>query len=232
MLIAICDDQQEDAMYLKGLLEEHQVRIFFSGEELLKNIEDNGSKFELFLLDICMDTSMNGIELAKRLRTKDEDAVICFISSSNEFYREAYDLYDVNYLLKPVEGQTLRKLIARIDRKHVRDREQSFNFKWNGQMGSISYGNILFISSNAHMVSIYCKDGGVQVCKAKLNDVEGMLDHNVFFRCHQSFLVNMYQVDYLSGNELMIAGHQIPISRRYYPELKSRYHKILFEEVN
>lgn len=53
----------------------------------------------------------------------------------------------------------------------------------------------------------------------------------MLFRCHQSFIVNIYEVDNLSGSELKVFGYRIPVSRRYYAEVKKRYHEVLFEEV-
>jgi hypothetical protein len=42
----------------------------------------------------------------------------------------------------------------------------------------------------------------------------------------------MYHVDNLKGAELIAAGHYIPVSRRYYADVKKRYQEILFEEVD
>ena len=41
----------------------------------------------------------------------------------------------------------------------------------------------------------------------------------------------MYHVEGLSGTNLIVAGEQIPVSRRYYDKVKKRYREILFEEV-
>ncbi len=231
MRIAICDDCREDALYLNSLLMRHEVAIFSDTKILLEEIERMSGRYDLYLLDIYMGNSAEGISLAKNLREIDEDASICFVSSSDEFYREAYDLYDVNYLLKPVQETVIKQLIERVQRRISRNKEQTLTFKFNGQMGSIPYGEILFISSDGHYISIYCKDGHVQECKEKLNEMAERLNGEIFVRCHQSFLVNIYQVDNLNGSDLMIGKYRIPVSRRYHNELKNRYHEILFEEV-
>ncbi len=230
--IALCDDRREDAYGLRVLLEGHRVRVFFSGPELWNDLTQNNGRYDLYLLDIYMGDAMNGIELAKRIRQRDEDAAICFISTSDAFYREAYDLQDVNYLLKPVDADKLRRLVERTARRHARNRRQSFSYKWTGGTETIPYGNILYFSSSGHALEIRCKDGALHSFKAKLDDVESLVDGSIFLRCHQSFLVNLYQVDHLSGTDLILGAHRVPISRRYFAEVRRRYHEILFEEVN
>lgn len=102
MRIAVCDDCMEDALSLKKYLSGQEVGIYSDTESLLADVENKRRRYDLYLLDIFLRESMNGIELAERLRRAQEEALICFISSSGDFYREAYDLYAFQYLIKPV----------------------------------------------------------------------------------------------------------------------------------
>lgn len=232
MKIAVCDDCYEDAQYLKAFLKKHEVKLYPDAACLLADLRDSKQYYDLYLLDIFMENSINGIDLAEKLRTMDEAAVICFISSSDAFYREAYDLYAIQYLLKPVQASDLEQLLKRVSQNTMKGKEQNLQFKWRGETGLIPYGNILYINSREHTLFIHCRDGSVQPCKGKLNELELHLHQDIFSRCHQSFLVNMYHVDSLNGNDLYLAGDRIPISRRYYNTVKKRYQEILFEVVN
>lgn len=231
MRIAICDDNREDVLSLRKLLEGHEVRIFSEAAGLLSDIKKDGIQYDLYLLDIFMGESMNGIELAEKLRSRQEDAIFCFISTSDNFYREAYDLYAVQYLIKPVKEEEVRLLLDKVSKNLKRNREWKLPFQFRGQSGSIPYGKILYISSREHTIYIFCTDGTVQECKGKLNELAMQVCGNTFMRCHQSFLVNMYHIDSLRGMELTIGSEKIPVSRRYYAEVKRRYQEILFEEV-
>lgn len=231
MNIAVCDDCREDVQHVKVFLQGHEVKTYFKAEDLLEDVEEKRIHFDLYLLDIYIEGSMSGIELAEKLRSLDKDAVLCFVSTSNDFYREAYDLYAVQYLLKPLQREEVIQLLERVSGSLVRDREQKLSFKWKGETGMISYGKILYISSRGHTLSIYCKDGTVQECTGKLDELEHKICSNAFCRCHQSFLVNLYHVGSLNGRELTIFDSRIPISRRYYEQVKKRYQEILFEEV-
>ncbi len=232
MRIAICDDKKEDAVILSSLLTDHQVNIFGSPFDLLETVREKGNIYDIYLLDIYMETTMNGIELAKKLREIDDFAGICFISSSGDFYREAYDLQDINYLLKPITKADFEKLIARIELRRENIREKSLHYRYGGNIHSVPYGNILFISSSGHHVNITCKDGSVHSAVAKLDDIELQLDGKQFLRCHQSFIINLYKVDTVSSSDVIIAGKTVPLSRKYAENLKRRYREILFEEVN
>lgn len=232
MRIAVCDDCMEDALSLKRFLGGHEARIYSDTDSFFEDIENKKIRYDLYLLDIYMGGSIDGIELAERISREQEDAAICFVSTSNDFYREAYDLYVVQYLLKPVKEAAVKQLLDRVSKRLARNREKKLFFQSRGQTGSIPYGKILYISSREHTLSIYCTDGTVQECKGRLNELATQVCGNEFMRCHQSFLVNMYHVDSLSGTDLIVAGQRIPVSRRYYTEVKQRYQEILFEEVD
>ena len=206
MKIAVCDDCMKDALYLKGFLGGHEVRVYSDACNLFADMEDKKERYDLYLLDIYMEGPIDGIELAKKIRIWQEEAAICFVSTSNDFYREAYDLYAIQYLLKPVKEEAVKQLLDKVSKN--------------------------IISSREHILSICCMDGTVQECKGKLDEMAMQICGDIFMRCHQSFLVNMYHVDSLIGTDLIVAGQRIPISRRYYAEVKRRYQEILFEEVD
>ncbi len=222
MKIAVCDDCMRDALSVKRFLGGHEARVYSDVDSLLADVKNKKMQYDLYLLDIYMEGPVNGIELAKMLVREQEEAVICFISTSNDFYREAYDLYAVQYLLKPVREEDVKQLLERVSKNLVRNREKKLFFQSRGQTGSIPYSRILYISSREHTLSICCTGGIVQECKGRLNELAMQVCGEIFMRCHQSFLVNMYHVDSLSGADLIVAGQRIPVSRRYYTEVKDR----------
>ena len=79
MRIAICDDCAEDVQSIKKYLVGQEVGIYFDADTLLAEIEDQGKRYDLYLLDIFMESSVNGIEQAKKLRLLQEEAFICFL---------------------------------------------------------------------------------------------------------------------------------------------------------
>lgn len=119
MRIAVCDDCMEDALSLKKFLGGHEARVYSDANSLLADVEENKIQYDLYLLDIFMAESINGIRLAEKIRRTQEEVVICFISSSDEFYREAYDLYAVQYLLKPIQKEMVKQLLDKISKRQL-----------------------------------------------------------------------------------------------------------------
>lgn len=137
MRIAVYDDSSEDALSLQEKLKGQEVRIYSSATMLLEDLRERGESYDLYLLDIFIEGSIDGIELAKKLRKIDKNAVICFVSVSDAFYREAFDLYAVQYLLKPVQEYDLSQLLGRVSGGLTKDKGQSLCFKWRGQSLSL-----------------------------------------------------------------------------------------------
>lgn len=230
MKIAICDDSQADAQRLIAMLDgSHTAQWFPSAEALLIEMEEAGGYFDLYLLDIFM-TGMNGVELARYIRELDSEALLCFISTSEDFYREAYDCYAFQYLLKPVERGAFQELLCRASERMVRDRERTIKLVWNRKHLTLPYSRILFVTSRGHTLFIQCRDGVVEQHTGRLEDLSQQMDGNVFVRCHQSYIVNLYNVDAMNGDEFISGGQRIPISRRY-ARVKEQYRTLMFEDM-
>lgn len=134
-----------------------------------------------------------------------------------------------------MEEESIKKLLKKAQASFARrsdSREKTLTYSWWGKSGAIPYGKIRYIGIRGHNLAICCTDGRVQESTGKLNDLERQICGDTFLRCHQSFIVNIYQVEGMGGSSLTVAGEQIPVSRRYYAEVRKRYQQVLFEGVD
>ena len=60
---------------------------------------------------------LTGVETAKAIRKTDEQVKIVFITTSNEFASESYEVRAEDYLIKPFDGRRMNKIIDRFFRK-------------------------------------------------------------------------------------------------------------------
>lgn len=111
MKIAVCDDNLNELELIRTLLDIYKsdsiqtftVKCFESSVELASTLRFE--KFDIYILDIIMPV-MDGLTLAKEIRTFDKAAPIIFLTASPEFAVDSYTVKAFNYLLKPVVKET------------------------------------------------------------------------------------------------------------------------------
>ena len=112
MKIAVCDDNLNELELIRTLLDIYKsdsiqtftVKCFESSVELASTLRFE--KFDIYILDIIMPV-MDGLALAKEIRTFDKAAPIIFLTASPEFAVDSYTVKAFNYLLKPVVKERL-----------------------------------------------------------------------------------------------------------------------------
>jgi DNA-binding LytR/AlgR family response regulator len=228
--IAICDDNPIDRQRLIALIKlenfDCECAAYESGEMLLWDFE-SGTHFDIIFLDIFM-TGMTGVETAKQIRLADANTLLIFVSSSNEFYRESYDLYAFNYLIKPLTEEKTNEVLGRAREQLNQDSEQVIRIAFMGSLHTVRCNQLLYLSSKQHTVNFFVKNGETLKSYGKLDDFVAQLPADSFLRCHQSYIVNLNHVTAMTTGEFTIGDIRIPISRSYSGQARSQYRELLF----
>ena len=121
--IALCDDEENQLNQAAAMLNAYlisrpdlsgQVELFHGGSSLLARMEEVGG-FDLYVLDILMP-ELSGIDTGRRLRALGDGGDIIYLTSSNDFAADSYDVHAFFYLLKPVnEGKLFQVLDAAVE---------------------------------------------------------------------------------------------------------------------
>ena len=117
MKIAIVDDRAEDREALEKCIRAFHgeqadggdaggsdsaasvtIDCFASAEEFMPSFKPGA--YDIAFLDIIMD-EMNGIELAKKMRSTDPHTLIVFQTTSREYAFDAFPVHPFDYLIKP-----------------------------------------------------------------------------------------------------------------------------------
>ncbi len=114
MRVLVVDDEPAMLLAMKRLLSKAEgVKLagsFRNAAEALEFVRDN--PVDLAFLDIKIGGD-DGLELARSLRSRCADADIVFTTSHAEFAMPAYDVYPLDYMVKPISGTRLEQTIAR-----------------------------------------------------------------------------------------------------------------------
>lgn len=228
--IAICEDNDRDLAHLRSLLCQTKIPCDFaeyaSAEPLLFDMENSQKQFDIFLLDILLP-GQNGVETARRIRKLDEKAILIFLTISEDFYREAFDLYAFHYLIKPVCLADLTEVLTKAARR-ISAPAETLHITFRGQDILLRHADIAYIDSFNHTLCFHMRDDQECTAYGRLDEIQSQLASGLFVRCHKSFIVNLIHVDRLTREGFHIGNTLIPISRTYAAAAKERYHKRLF----
>ena len=116
--IAICDDEStfldNIEMFVKKYEKERGTQIFLKKYLSGLDLEDSlNLKFDIVFLDINMP-GINGMELAKGIRKKDEHTIIMFLTSLKEYVFEGYQVEASGYLTKPISYKRFSSELDRV----------------------------------------------------------------------------------------------------------------------
>jgi len=213
--LAIVEDNHGESKYLHDLIGEYclinnissEVATFSSAEDFFASWP---IELDILFLDIMLD-EINGIEIATKVRKSNERVMITFTTSNPQFSLSGYAVDALDYLIKPVSKEllfrTLDKAIHRLDIS----RHNYFTVNNNDGFFVINTMDIHYIELLNRKLIIHTKSGPV-TCLRTLQYMEVQLP-DTFFRCHNTFLVNLQAVESVQGPDIVVAGNTIPISK-------------------
>lgn len=232
MNIAICDDDKIIITQVKKYLETFfckeekytEIYTFTSGEEMLsKNVQ-----FDLCFIDIEMP-GMGGLEVAKRILDKNEHTIVIIITSYNHYLDDAMELRVYRYISKPFDEERFFSCLKSAYRRYL-THNKPIRIKSNDEISKINSCDIIYISIEHKKVYVHTYDEDIRTTedfKYWLSELDDMS----FYRCHQSFLVNLSYVRRISKGECMMVckdrQYFADVSARKYANFKKRFYDYL-----
>lgn len=225
--IAICDDVTEDASYIESLVREWaaasgnvvNVDIFPSAEAFWFQYEVNQS-FDILMLDVEMG-AMNGVELAKRVRSGNEDVQIVFITGFPDYIAEGYEVSALHYLMKPVFQDKIGEVLDKAVR-NLRRNERSLMVLQNGAMLRLPVSGVFYVEAFAHTTRVVTQESSYDLQKS-ITEMEKMLVGD-FVRCHRSYLVNLSHIRKITKSAVLLDdGQELPLSRSQYQRVNQEF---------
>lgn len=230
---AICEDEavfrQEQETVCRRILNklniEYQISVFETGTAFMAAYS-GGARYDLLLLDIVMD-ELSGMELARRLREQGSDAAIVFITANPEYAIEGYDVGALHYLMKPLDGAALERVITadykrRFSQKYLVVKSGTQNLR-------LPLHDIICLEVIGRRVKITTPGGEIET-SAKLTELLESLPKEQFCRCHVGYIVNLSKIQKLTRTEAVaVNGKVVPVSRAYLKTVEKAFLKQIWE---
>lgn len=233
--IGICEDDNVELALLekviKGYLDQGNYEYTidsYSNPVVFQEAFYEG-KYDLIFLDIYLGRR-TGMEVARFIRKKDNDAMIVFNTTSDEFAVESYEVKAKGYMLKPLNAGKVIDMLNECIKNAVKP-TSSLMIKVSGKQTSIPINKIEYLESDAHLVYIYTELGQFTV-RETLNAIEERLDENIFVRTKQSFLVNMMFIKEIEGGKITLqSGAVVAIKHANIKKIKNKYLKFMLPQM-
>ncbi|WP_306641176.1 LytR/AlgR family response regulator transcription factor [Sanyastnella coralliicola] len=188
------------------------------------------SDAEILFLDIEMPR-LNGFELLQSI--EDPKFGVIFTTAYDEFALRAFQYSAIDYLLKPVSSDDLKRAVARfqelgsarlsnaqLDILFNRLEDSGFNkiaLPSSEGLDFVSPDEIMHCESQSNYTMVFFKERKKILVSRTLKEIEEMLSGHGFFRVHHSHIVNLNYVSrYVKGSGgylVMENDVQVPVSR-------------------
>ncbi len=235
--VCICDDNAGDAAKIQTLADrfagEHpeftlKIQTFFSAFDLLEQLDEDGG-FDLYLLDILMP-HLKGLDLAERIRARNENSEIIFLTSSPEYALDAFEVSACGYLLKPVKKEKFDKVFQTAICRLTQPENSCLLLKGRDGMRKILIRELVMIESFNHDRVCSMADGSQLITSDTLAFLmEHLSSAPCFFSPHRAYIVNLEHITALNAADLLLStGQRVPVARTKYAALKKAYMDFLF----
>ncbi len=197
------------------LLETEKVEIIGQTTEPLKALQTiSNITLDAIFLDIQMP-ELTGFELLQKLENYPP---VIFTTAFDEFALKAFEVYSIDYLLKPVESERLEKALQKLE-KIVAEKSDETNLNLQKLLENLSpkpiierlpsrIGGKVQIIDVKEITQFFAEDKMTfaQTFESKhfpldysLNELEKRLDKRKFLRVHRNSIVNVNFIEEVHG---------------------------------
>lgn len=215
--IGIAEDDQayidQIQEYLNRYMREHgetfSVSVFRNGMQLAFDYQP---VYDILLLDVEMPV-LDGISAARRIRKLDGEVIILFITNMAQYAIDGYAVRARSYILKPINyygfSLELQEAIESLKRRQV----NALLLPTEDGLTKIPIGKVLYAESQKHDLLLHTTGETIRI-RAKMKEIEEKLQDYFFCRSSVSYLINLAHVSGISGDNVLVNGEKLPISRQ------------------
>jgi len=240
----VIEDEMHPRKVLDKLIKTHcpEVTVVACCEDAetgLAAIRENNP--DLVFLDIDMP-GLNGLDMLQQVEERDFD--IIFTTAHDEFALDAFKVNPVDYLLKPIDESELISAVERLIKRRARaiNKEQldllittlrpsgsvfqKIAIPSHETLEFVDIEDIVRCEADRNYTVMFTRNGKQHIFSRPLKDVEKLLPGELFFRVHQSHLINVRDIQTyirgIGGQLVLKDGKIIPVARTRKEALMKR----------
>lgn len=234
--IALIDDNLNDLNTLKSFIDKYtepdeldshiEVNITTYNDPTLF-LNENNFKYDLIFLDIEMP-KINGISLAKRIREKDSNVGLVFITNMAQYAINGYEVSAIDYILKPLDYYDFALKFNKIINFVKRNISNYIYLKSvENNLIKVDVNEIIYVEIFSHYLIYHLENREIKV-RGTISEAENNLSNYYFSRISKSFLINLKHVINIKLDNVLLTGNiELIISRLRKKDFLEAFYKYL-----
>ncbi len=168
--------------------------------------------YDVVFMDIMMPL-MDGMECARKLRERDENVILCFVTNMAQYAIHGYEVNAFDFILKPVRYPEFLMKLDRILRHLNKRTEATVLISSKNSVKKVAVADLTYVEVYSHNLIYHTRDGQYEAY-GKLSDLEADARFSRFIRITPSYLVNCDHISAFTDDAMTVSGVQLPVSRR------------------
>ena len=211
--VAIVEDCQEDLANCLSLLDQYSkeknvhfdIQTFENGDSFLLRFK---SQYDFIILDINL-SAMNGIDVARTIREKDEEVIIMFATNLAKYATRGYEVDAIDFVLKPLTYASFYLRLEKVMKKLFKKNDYFIVVPSDGGFNKVSINDVLYIEVIAHDIIFHLSNGQELMTSGTLKKYEEQLKKYWFIRCNSCYLVNATKIKRVEKLEIQLVNDEV-----------------------
>lgn len=210
----IIDDELSSQRVLQHFVAETEVlnlkATCNNTAEAFKYLQLYGN-IDLLFLDINMP-KQSGLDFYKTLKNPPQ---VIFTTAYPQYAVDGFEVSALDYLLKPIPYDRFLSAINKALHKEnsIQNGDDFMVLKENKALHKVFFKDIQYIEAFGDYVKVHTEDKTITT-HSTFSKLIKQLPNN-FLRTHKSFSINLNRMNRISGNQITLDKHVIPIGKTY-----------------
>lgn len=234
--VIIIDDEPLARINLRMLIEKYTDWKIVLELDNGMDLEDyvNRLKPDLIFMDVRMP-KRNGISAATGLLTLETPPLVVFTSAFSDYALQAFELYAMDYLLKPFSDERFKQTLDRLKKlsgnAEATTKEKNYLkvliVRSIGLIQVVDVKDVIYFRGSGNYVEVMLENEKY-LHRVPMTFLEENLDPQIFSRCHRSAIVRLSSIKEIRSQDdgqftlVLKNGDTLKLSQTYKDDLLAR----------
>lgn len=199
------------------------LNTFDNANEALWSIMKSPVKPDIFIIDIHLNGSLNGIDLGRHF--SNFNIPIIFITNYEDasFYKEAQPIPFHSYIIKPFHIFTLDTSISNLLLMYKKRKELGIIYKVGSVQQFIEFSDIIYLEADGNYTTVFLEDRKY-VYRKSLVKMKDELHNDDLLQVNKKYIINLKYLKKIDFKKqiVFLNDFQVPLGKAFKQQIENR----------